>query len=276
MPTTANPLAGLYRRLSSFGLTRPFVRENILPSWWDDDLALNPAGYAEALLLLSRHLGLSLASLEDESSPIATRELGTCKFKKTQGTTNDQLALARAMATRIAQLAAEATTKPLCPLPTSAGQARQEILGQGQKHVSLSNLADYCWQLGIPVIHLAAFPARIKRPDGLAAHVNGRPAIVLCKKRRHPAWSLFVLAHELGHIVLGHVADGTVIIDETPGENEPDEEESAANAFALELLTGNANCRVRSVGRWPSRRAIGSRGRGVGCGEENRPRPYHP
>jgi hypothetical protein len=57
-----NPMKTLYQRLAAVGLTRRFVRETALPSWWEDEIAANAAGYAQGLLLISRHLGLELAS----------------------------------------------------------------------------------------------------------------------------------------------------------------------------------------------------------------------
>ena len=246
-----NPMADLYRRLREVGLTKPYLRKAILPDWWDDQAAENPAGYAEALTFLSRHLGLDLATLHDPSRPVAFRDFGICKIKKSANATENELALSRAMASRAAQLVDVAMTEPILPLPSSAAQIRREILGQGKRWVSLSHLVDYCWSLGIPVIHLSPCPAAM-RPDGLAARVHGRPVIVLCKKDTRSAWLLFILAHELGHLAMGHVADDGMLLDESMDRNDRDPEEDGANAFAIELLTGNADCRFRTSGRWPN------------------------
>jgi hypothetical protein len=86
----------------------------------------------------------------------------------------------------------------------------------------------------------------------MAVKVRGRPIVVLCKKTKAPAWLLFILAHELGHIVLGHIPDDGVLIDENVDTNERDDEEMAANAFALELLTGKREANFRAGGRWPN------------------------
>ena len=51
----------LYSRLGSVGFPRKYLREIVLPSWWDDEIAHNPAGYTEGLLLLSRNLDLDLS-----------------------------------------------------------------------------------------------------------------------------------------------------------------------------------------------------------------------
>ena len=249
-----NPMPDLYRRLRAVGLTRPFVRKTVLPDWWDDEVAANPAGYAEGLTLLSRHLGLDLATLRDPSRPVAFRDFGVCKYKKSKDATEDDLALARAMATRAAQLACVAATETPVPPPPSAAQIRREILGRGEPWVDLDNLADYCWSLGIPVIHLSSFPK--KRPDGLSAQFEGRPVIVLCRNAKSPAWMLFILAHELGHIALGHIEGDGVLLDESMDDNVQDQEETAANEFAIELLTGDSHCRFGIGGRWPAARQL--------------------
>lgn len=249
--SATNPMADLYRRLRGVGLTKSYLRKFILPEWWDDEVAENPAGHAEGLSYLSRHLGLDLTTLRDSTKPVAFRDFGACKFKKSANVTEDQLALARAMATRAAQLADAAMVGPCQPLPRSGAQVRREILGQGGRWVGLGNLVDYCWSLGIPVIHLSPCPTA-KRPDGLAARVRGRPVIVLCKKDNLSAWLLFILAHELGHIALGHLAGDGVLIDESMDRNIKDQEEIEANAFAVELLTGDAGCEFRTTGRWPN------------------------
>ena len=49
----------------------------------------------------------------------------------------------------------------------------------------------------------------------------------------------FWIAHEIGHIALGHVGESCALLDvEDPAEHHGDEEERAADAYALELLTG--------------------------------------
>ena len=90
--SATNPMADLYRRLGAVGLTKPYVRKMILPDWWDDQVAENPAGYAEGLSFLSRHLGLDIVSLRDPALPVAFRHFGVCKFKKSQSATEDDLA----------------------------------------------------------------------------------------------------------------------------------------------------------------------------------------
>ena len=44
-----NPMPQLYRQLGTAGFPRKYLREVVLPSWWEDEIAHNPAGYAEGL-----------------------------------------------------------------------------------------------------------------------------------------------------------------------------------------------------------------------------------
>lgn len=258
-----NPMADLYRRLGAVGLTKQRVRRFILPEWWNDQIAANPAGFAEGISFISRHLGLELASLREFGRAITFRDSGVCKFKKSKNATEDQLRMVRSLATRVAHLVNAATPEPCAPLPTSAAQMRQEILGQGHPWVSLSNLVDYCWSLGVPVVHLTSF-LKPKQPDGLAVQVRGRPVVVICKKTQAPAWLLFILAHELGHIALGHIPEGGALIDEDVDTNEPDVEEDQANAFAIELLTGRKDSRFPTTARWPNAQTLAKRARELG------------
>jgi hypothetical protein len=85
---------------------------------------------------------------------------------------------------------------------------------------------------------------------GLAFRVNGRTAIVLCKEHAQPAWLSFILAHELGHLHHGHIAENGTLIDETMLDNVRDQEEEQADHYAIELLAGDTGPCYRA-GRWP-------------------------
>lgn len=58
----------LYHRLQAVGLSKSYVKERLLPDWWDDEIAFNDTGYAEALGYLSRFAALDLRSLLNNSS----------------------------------------------------------------------------------------------------------------------------------------------------------------------------------------------------------------
>src|SRR5258706_1890857 len=249
-------MSQLYGRLGSLGFPRKYLRDVVLPSWWEDEIAHNPTGYAEGLAVLSRNLGLDLKSLQNESVPIGLRNLGPCKFKKKKTTNETDLVISQAVATSVARLIMRAVPEPKLSLGSSALAIRASILQRGARWVGLTDLVQYCWFVGIPIIHVASLPENAKKMDG-AAWVNlDRQAIILCKKTPFSAWLLFILAHELGHIVLKHLDAQGILVDEEIDRHSSDHEERAANEFALELLTGRPDCKVFGVGRAPSARSL--------------------
>jgi Zn-dependent peptidase ImmA (M78 family) len=77
--------------------------------------------------------------------------------------------------------------------------------------------------------------------SAMTVEVGTRSAILLGKDSLYPAHVAFYLAHEVGHIALGHIQPGSMVIDlDRTDLADPavDAEEAAADAFALELLTG--------------------------------------
>ena len=131
-------------------------------------------------------------------------------------------------------------TEPIVPTPKSGAIMREEILGMGKRWVGFKELLEYSWSLGIPVLHVSGFPKSAKKPHCLTLKIKDRPVIVLCVKHNAPAWLLFILAHELGHVCLSHIENDGVLLDEDVEHNERDIEEDAANTFAIELLTGSS------------------------------------
>ncbi len=246
---TATIAKTLYERLREVGFTRPYLKKvAALPTWWDDQLWTDPASHCVGLMHLSRHLGIDIATLQDPAATLRLKDFGVCKYKKQAGTTDDELLLARVIATRAAQLAAAAIDRPSQPVP-SASVLRTMIL-ETAPWVGFEQLLDACWAAGIPVLHVNNFPTDTpKKPMGFTLRVNGRPAVVLCCERSQPAWQLFILAHELGHLHYGHVPENGALLDETVHENEPDAEEQQADRYAMELLTGSADTCL-NPGRW--------------------------
>ncbi len=103
--------------------------------------------------------------------------------------------------------------------------------------------------MGIPVVHLRVFPLDAKRMDAMSVIAGKRPVILLGRDTHFPAQLAFILAHELAHVVLDHFEGEAAVVDfgdpisHDFGAEDPDE--MAANAFALEVLTGNPNFDVQ-------------------------------
>lgn len=245
-------MSAVYAKLRALGLTRPYVREVLLPEWWDDAAAITDAGYTEVLWTLARHLGLSPQALRGDGGELKLPDAPRVLFKNTASVAPQDVALARTLAVQTAKFAALGAPQAQIERPNSALDTRDAILDTGAPWVGFGELLDLCWSLGIPVIHVSRLPRNSKKMQGLAANIDGRFAIVVSVARKHPAWMLFILAHELGHILLGHVSAESALVDAEVDPDSVDPQELSANKFAMELITGRSDTRVMPGGRWPN------------------------
>lgn len=83
--------------------------------------------------------------------------------------------------------------------------------------------------------------------DGMSCYINGMPHIYVSSEVS-PERRRFTIAHELGHIILGHVGKYELVNREpSPGDNPV---EQAANVFASRLLSPACvlwGCNVRTA-----------------------------
>ncbi len=138
----------------------------------------------------------------------------------------------------IARLIAS-TLPPSSPLPKTGSEIREEIIRGGEAFVSLAALTKYCWRQNIAVVQITTLPGKSKGMDAMAMRVRGRDIIIVTHKaqKQPEAWLSFLIAHELGHIALGHVAENEALADDV--DHDGDDIESAANMFAQQVLAGS-------------------------------------
>ncbi len=259
-------LGCLYKRLESRGIPRAYLKKVVLPEWFEDSAAETQVGFAQTAAIISRHIGLDLKSLLDESAFPVFRD-AVCKFKKPSNHEDGDLELARSIATRAAQIALAATAVTFTGLPT-AREIRNEILASGAKWVDFESLLDFAWSHGIPVLHVSHFPPNAKKMHGMVVSENSNPAIVLCKKSSHAAWLLFILAHEIGHIASGHVAGTSSLVDCKVDKASQDTEEIEANTFAIEALTGHKEYKCVASGGWPNSEQLALEAQRIGLAKQ--------
>lgn len=100
------------------------------------------------------------------------------------------------------------------------------------------DLTDICRRLGVRVRKYSdtrGLPEAALQTDGLTFYSWGKP-VILYNQGKPPARIRFTIAHELGHLVLGHVAPGQrTTVNREPSPND-DPIETAANQFAVRLL----------------------------------------
>jgi len=226
----------LRKTLQKFGFSNAAI-EAAWPDWWTVEAEGSSSARAELRFSLSRKLGLDPAALLREGQPRFVWK-DEAKFKRFSGSSDEAAALA-SFGTSIGRALVSATTTDSRP-GLSAREIREAILAQSN-YVDLNSLVSFCWAVGLPVVQLRVFPLAAKRMCAMSVQWSSRHAIMLGQATNYAAQMAFYLAHELGHVYLGHVADGHAIVDVDdvlrPGEN--DVEERQADEFALELLTGH-------------------------------------
>lgn len=239
--TQIKEMKTLYERLSEVGFPKRFVREKALPDWWDEEFEATPGAVLEAAAYVSRRLNLDIKSLLKSEATPTFKQSCQPKFKTKQGTEPQNILVAKCMAERIAEMIAYACVPEFKPLPNSAKFVHNEIVKK-RPYVDLEGLLEFCWNSGIPVVHFDEFPKSqgCHKFDGMVAFAYERPVIVISSSHHSPALLLFILGHELGHIIKGHLNGNSIVDEEINPENE-DIEEIEASEFAVELLLGRAD-----------------------------------
>ena len=230
----------LYSALDKQGISKRKLAL-LLPDWWTDEVEASPSGVQQAKVYLAKALSLRMSPFSETPPRIEFDLPADKRFKKSAKTSETDVNLSVALARSASRLALSALDTQFVPPLSDALAIRECLLSSGAPWVSLSALLDYCWSIGTPVIHLAT-PLLGRKMDGIAMAINGRPSIVLSNNRKS-GFLLFHLAHELGHIALGHVgANGTIVDDEIKDDDDlgKDADELAADQFAIQLLTGNS------------------------------------
>ncbi len=231
-----SPMESLYRRVAEAGFKREFVRRFVLPSWWDDTLAQTETGFAHGALLVSRYLGVEVESLLDSDGAVTLGQMGKVCFKASA--VAEVLRPATSVALSAARLLSRAVTTPVTEIPSTAAKLREILLARGSV-VTLDSVVAWCWDAGIPVLHLQNLPGA--KPQALCLRYKGRPYVFLFDGHNLSAWQVFHLLHELGHVCSGHLnEENSLCVDEKIERGDTQAEESQANAFAVEALLGNA------------------------------------
>ena len=166
--------------------------------------------------------------------PETPRLVGSVQFKALSGQPPIESPSVH-LAFSVARLARTAFTVPayrsVPPDPRIIHQAAVDGAGQ----VTLASLLDWAWRQGIPVLPLSgAGPFAAAVFDG-----DESPTIIIKDARQLAVIWLFDLAHELGHVALGHVHRALIDVRPSPEPLITDRDEQTATEFALELLLPN-------------------------------------
>ena len=233
----------LYKSLADAGLKKAQVKA-ILPEWWDDRAAKSDIGAWEFVMLVARRLSLDANSLS-QGQIVPVGSVARPAFKHRRNIGNEAYIPSTMIAASLAEAIAAACVRKLVQFTPNPVAIREFIREHNNGIVDFDGLLAFCWEMGIPVISLPNLPTGMKKMDGAVFMLRDRPAIIIARKNDSRSWLNFILAHELGHYCLNHLAMGGSIIDadlkgdvETQSESQTDAQEREADAFALSLLGG--------------------------------------
>lgn len=214
------------------------------PEWWGVEASASLSAVTELKLTVARRLGIKPSSLfEDEGPTFSWTD--SARFKNLGTTSLREQGILSSFGVSLAGLLTRGAPHPTVDVPDNIGAAWFRERLQELGGYTLPHLVALCWAVGIPVVQTHIFPLPQKRMHAVTASVRGRSAIILGESTFYPAKAAFTIAHELGHVFLGHTTGSPTFIDiDDPVSTDLDAEESAANTFALQLLTGRAGIEV--------------------------------
>lgn len=227
-----NGVRELIRALTGLGISKRTVSD-VLPVWWDDSIAEDPAGLVELKVILARRFSLDPKTLFGEGGqvdylPVVRRYKGGREdlIKKLGPSTGIASSLCRSALSFVGEQHLEDLKDPVA--------LRESILATGTANVGLVELLNVCWRARIPVLHVS-LPEKMNKFDALVTSHAGRYGVALCRNEDSEAWLAFHLAHELGHIACGHLNDDGLLVDEQI-KNSTATEEQEANDYATKLM----------------------------------------
>jgi hypothetical protein len=232
----------LRRELREAGIANAAI-DAVWPEWWSAEAKDSLSATAELTYTVARRLGLSPRALFDGSPQFLWHD--STKFKNLGTTTDQEQAILASFGTAVGRCALSATTPAIFPATAHAQGIRDAILRHA-RFVDLTELLTFCWQTGIPVIQLRVFPLQQKHMQAMTVKVTGKYAILLGYESEYYARMAYILAHEIGHILLGHLehSDSLLDIDDPLTTKELDAEEVEADQAAFIILTGRADPQV--------------------------------
>lgn len=208
------------------------------PQWWSSDAEGSVSATAELTFTIARRLGLSPRDLLNGDARFVWRD--ETKFKRLTATASREEHALSSFGCALARTTI-AGTRATGPIPTYSASYIRAAMLEHHAYVDAGDLLSLAWALGIPVIQLRVFPLASKRMHAMTAAAGERCAVLLAREASYVAPMAFTLAHELGHVMLGHLTGASAVVDfEDPVRSASlgDNEEVAADRFALELLTG--------------------------------------
>lgn len=227
------------RRLSQAGFKGEFVRPAILPDWWSDACAEDPALLPDVEIRVARFLDLPVSAIRNPAEALMVPSYGGAQLRRVRDLDRDRLAPAIHSAMQIASAVVRnlQASVPAPDVPPEDGLVWREQISQAGEAIKLEGLLDNLWQRGIPVVALDILPA--PSFQGLSCIVDGRPVILVGHKHDTPGRIAFFVAHEVRHISAGDCAPDRPVVDQEEEVTDNTDMEHRADQYATRLLVGS-------------------------------------
>ena len=235
----AHTFSTLRRRLASAGFHREFVRQAILPDWWDASCEQDQEILVEIDIRVSRFLAQPLSVVQDPTVPLTPRAYSGAQLRRVRtNIDSDRLSSAIHAAMQIAGAVARCMPEDFpefTGFPDNGLSWREEI-ERSSSTVTLQDIIRDLSSRGIPVIPVEVLPA--PSFQGLACIIEERPIRVLGQKYDTPGHIAFITAHEVGHVSSGHCTEDNPVVDEEGSISDNSSMERAADRYATQVLVG--------------------------------------
>ena len=234
----------LRRELQDIGIANAAI-DAVWPQWWSAEASESLSAQAELKFTIARRLGLVPSSLFDGNPRFIWRD--EARFKSISVENEAERAAITSFGVSVASALIESVEQS-----DEAGRVPPEELRAAVLRsfnvVDLGGLLSYCWAVGIPVAQLTVFPLTAKRMHAMSAGTANGRAVLLGRTSTYASQAAYLIAHELGHIGLGHVhgTGGIVEMRDPLTELADDEEERDADRYALTVLLGSSDALVES------------------------------
>jgi hypothetical protein len=233
--------ASLMRKLSRVGFKRDFVRQALLPDWWEEDCEKDPRLLADVEIRVARFLAIPISVVRDREVPLPPPSYEGARLRRARDLDPVRLGPAIHAAMQVGA-AAVRNLRPEVPpvkMPPKSGykwRTRIDERWRPPVAIELEHILGDLWSRGIPVVPVEVLP----KPNfqGLACIIGERPVILLGHKHDVPGRVAFFVAHEVGHVVSGHCSPDQPIVDEDEELADDDDMERIADRYAGDVLVG--------------------------------------
>jgi hypothetical protein len=229
--------SSLYKKLKSIGLSQGLINKT-LPNWWANDVLKTNAGILEFCLLVRSRLGLEVDI--GESGDISFMpKANNIEFKKRANVEFDKLAASSYLAQGISCAFSNILKSNEIPSP-DIKILWHEI--QKLEELNLDTVVQLFWKHGLPIIFIDKLVSGFTKPAGMVIKNGDNYCILLGHGQKSPGAQLFVLLHEFGHILSGHLDNKDIVADVSMNElsgtllAEYDVQEIEADDISLSLL----------------------------------------